>query len=80
MSENPNPGGTSGSGGSGGSGRSGEEEPSLGLSGAGDFAGEPGAPVGSPQSVTGKVEELLAAGATPAEATVLAAKATGFSK
>jgi D-xylose transport system permease protein len=73
MSENPNPGGP------GRSERDENAEP-LGLSGAGDSSGERGAPVGSSQSVTGKVEELLAAGATPTEATNQVAKATGESK
>ena len=73
MSQNPTAGGAGGS-------QDDKDAPPLGPSGAGDTSGERGASVGSTQSVTGRVEELLAAGKAPAEVTTQVARETGESR
>ena len=79
MSQNPNTGGAGG-----GSGedrrREGEEAPLSGPAGAGDYAGEDRAAPAGGGTVSGKVEELLAAGVAPSEITNRVAKETGESK
>jgi D-xylose transport system permease protein len=77
MSQDPNSGGTRGDRDREGEG--GRIPPPV-PTGAGDYSGEDRpAPAGG-GSVSDRVEELLAAGATPAEATTQVAKATGESK
>ena len=80
MSQDPNTGGAGGGSGEDRRGREGEDAPLMGPAGAGDYAGEGAAAPAGGGTVSGQVEELLAAGVAPSEVTNRVAKETGESK